>query len=170
MIWWGWSLSTFSKFARLLKWATFGPVCLQYKAFGGPKTGILSQLLHRPNYSWLFWLVKHKLMKCKYLSFKWYTTKKFIQNKYFGHQIAFLLQVQHEQSYEYNWCLQFSCDVRKCSHLLKEAFYVLSIAPEMWLIDISWTCDDRVILKFVNTLRTNNFTHKIFIEDLYDKY
>ena len=83
--------------------------------------------------------------------------------------IAFLLQVQHEQSYEHNWCLYFSCDVRKFNHLLKEAFYVLSIAPEMWLIDISWTCDDHVILKFVNTLRTNNFTHKIFVEDLHDK-
>ena len=61
---WVLSLSTFSKFARLLKWTTFGSVCLQYKAFGGPKTGTLSQILRRSNYSWLFWLVKHKLMKC----------------------------------------------------------------------------------------------------------
>ena len=168
MLWWGWSLSTFSKFARLLKWATFGPVCLQYKAFGGPKTGTLSQILRRSNYSWLFWLVKHKLMKCKYFSFKWYTTKKFIQNKYFGHRIP-----SSSSTWTKLWVqlvFTFFCDVRKFNHLLKEAFYVLSIAPEIRLIDISWTCDDHVILKFVNTLRTNNFTHKIFVEDLYDKY
>ena len=51
---------------------------------------------HEPNPSpvELFWTIldysslsRHKLMKCKYFCSKWYTTKKCIQNKYFGHRI-----------------------------------------------------------------------------------
>ena len=81
--WSCWTLPSFSKLTSLLKWAPFGMICLQYRAFGDPKNGTLRKILVGNNYSLLFWPAKHKLMKYKDLSIKWYSTKKFIPKQIF---------------------------------------------------------------------------------------
>ena len=64
----------------------------------------------------------------------------------------------------------FLVTLRKFNHLLKKSRSVLILASEFGLFDLHRQSDDHEILKFVNTLRTNNFAHKIFVEDLYDKF
>ena len=88
--WSCWTLSSFSKLISLLKWAPFGMICLQYRAFGDPKNGTLSKILVGNNYSLLFWPAKHKLTKYKYFSMKWCSTKKFIPQQIFWEPRSYL--------------------------------------------------------------------------------
>ena len=60
--------------------------------------------------------------------------------------------------------------MREFNHLLKKSRSVHILAAEFGFVDLGWQSDEHKLLNIPDALRVNNSAHKIFVEDLYDKY
>ena len=131
-----------------------------------PNRGPWAKSLTMEDYSWLFWSDHHKLTKYKYVSMKWCSTISLSKKKYFRHFVLTWSWTSRKLWVQLVYLFLLWRVI--INRLFEKWFCVFSIAPEIELIDVSWTCDDPEFPSWLEHKIDNKSAYKIFLKHLYD--